>query len=209
MHIPNKFKQDNINDLIALIQQYPLGTLVTHMADGVDAMHLPLLIESSHDDIILTGHIAKANPVAQNVGPDSEGLVIFNGPNAYISPNHYPSKAEHGKAVPTWNYVVVHAKGLVSLIHDQDWIYRHLAALTHEHESRSAYPWSIHDAPEDYIQKMLAAVVGVRIEVSSLVGQWKLSQNQPCDNQQGVIDGLSALDAASQSVASIMKRGLQ
>ncbi|KOO04475.1 FMN-binding negative transcriptional regulator [Vibrio nereis] len=206
MYIPRKFRQENIEQLVALMQQYPFATLVTHSNEGIDATHLPVMFKQVGERFVLKAHIAKANSLWKEVLSGSEVLVIFNGPNCYISPNHYPTKAEHGKAVPTWNYAVAHVKGTISFIHDPDWIHTAIEELTAEHESQSMKPWSMSDAPDEFIQKLLLAVVGVEIEISSITGQWKLSQNQPDVNKQGVIEGLSSLgDPASQSVASMVR----
>ena len=120
-------------------------------------------------------------------------MVIFNGPNCYISPNNYPTKKDTGKAVPTWNYMVVHVKGNISFIDDNEWIYEMLDTLTQEHESQQVIPWSIKDAPASYIQKMLSVLVGIKIEIIYINSQWKLSQNQPDINQSGVVEGLSVI----------------
>lgn len=205
MYIPRKFRQENAEELVALIQQHPFATLIMNSEQGVEALHLPVLLEQMGERLVLKAHIAKANDVWKKVKNGAEALVIFNGPNCYVSPNHYPTKAEHGRAVPTWNYVVVHVKGAVSFTHDSDWIYGVIDELTSKHEAESPTPWTIADAPEEYIHKMLSAIVGVEIAVNSMIGKWKLSQNQPEINQQGVIQGLSSLnDAASQGVASMV-----
>ena len=210
MHIPAKFKQDDVEELISVIQQYPFATLVSNSVDGLDAMHLPFLLDRVGDELVLKGHIAKANPLWKKVDSGADVLVIFNGPNCYISPNHYPTKAQNGKAVPTWNYVVVHVQGKVSYSHDPEWIYKVIDNLTTIHEAGSDTPWSIEDAPAKFIEKMLPAVVGVEIEVASIVGQWKRSQNQPSVNKQGVFDGLTAMsDSNSQGVAAMVRAHLE
>ncbi len=191
MHIPNKFQQDDEQQLLALIRDYPFATLITYSASGIEANHLPISISWQGDKLYLHAHIAKVNMLWQSIAEDSEVLVIFNGPNAYISPNHYPTKQQTGKAVPTWNYVAVHVKGAIRFIHDSIWIYQALETLTTEHEAKSHVPWAMSDAPATYINKMLPAIVGIEIAVTSMTGQWKLSQNQPEINQIGVIKGLS------------------
>nr|WP_086938564.1 FMN-binding negative transcriptional regulator [Thaumasiovibrio occultus] len=207
MYIPAKFKQDNIEELVALMQQYPFATLVTTTDEGIEATHFPTLLEQRGDDLVIKAHIAKANKLWQKVATGAEVLVIFNGPNSYISPNHYPTKKAHGKAVPTWNYVVVHAKGHIAYSHDPQWIYQLVDELSQAHESHSAMPWSISDAPAEYIDKMLPAIVGIKITISSIIGQWKLSQNQPEANQQGVISGLKTLDdQGASAVAAMVKK---
>lgn len=206
MYIPKKFKQENIEELVALIQEYSFATLVVHSEQGIEAIHLPVLLEQQGEAFVLKAHIAKANDVWKRVQNGDDVLVIFNGPNCYVSPNHYPTKAEHGKAVPTWNYAVVHVKGEISFIHDSDWILSIVDELTSKHEAGSSAPWSIADAPAEFIDKMLSAVVGINIDVASIVGKWKLSQNQPEINQQGVIQGLSSIDdPVSQRIATMVR----
>ncbi|GEA59351.1 FMN-binding negative transcriptional regulator [Vibrio comitans] len=197
MYIPNKFRQENIEQLLGVVEQYPFATLTAQSEDGIEAVHLPLMLEQVDDKLLLKGHIAKANPLWKKVHSGSNVLVIFHGPNCYISPNHYPTKLENGRAVPTWNYVVVHAKGAISFIKDVDWIYSMIDQLTAQHEVNSPYPWSISDAPDGFIEKMLPAIVGIEIKLRAIEGQWKLSQNQPEVNQQGVVNGLSALNEPS------------
>ncbi len=192
MHIPKKFQQDDNEKLLAVMRDYPFTTLITHSKSGIEANHLPISISWQEDKLYLHAHIAKVNTVWQTVSEASEVLVIFNGPNAYISPNHYPTKQQTGKAVPTWNYVAVQVKGAIRFIHDPTWIHQALETLTAEHESKNDKPWAMSDAPASYIYKMLPAIVGIEIAVTSMTGQWKLSQNQPKVNQQGVIQGLSA-----------------
>jgi transcriptional regulator len=190
MHIPSKFKQNEESTLLEIIREYPFATLITNSESGIEATHLPVILAKTDGKNIIQAHIARANKIWKSVKEDSEILLVFNGPNCYISPNYYPTKAEAGKAVPTWNYVVVHVKGHISFIHDEKWIYNMIDSLTNEHESMQEMPWSISDAPDTYINKMLPAIVGIEISVSSMEGQWKLSQNQPEVNKFGVIKGL-------------------
>ena len=206
MFIPKRFNQDNIEELIALMEKYSFATLVTQTDEGVEATHLPMIISNVADKLYLKAHIAKANPLWKSVANGADVLVIFNGPNCYISPSHYPTKKETGKAVPTWNYAVVHVTGTISFIHDREGVYDIIDTLTTKHEMGTRDPWSISDAPEQYIQKMLPAIVGIEIDVSSILGQWKLSQNQPEVNQRGVVEGLSAsIDANMGEVAEMVK----
>ena len=210
MHIPNKFQQNDDKELLTLIRDYPFATLITHSMlgsmSGVEANHLPISISWQGDKLYLHAHIAKVNTLWQSVAESSEVLVIFNGLNAYISPNHYPTKQQTGKAVPTWNYVAVHVKGAIRFIHDPIWIHQALETLTAEHESNNDKPWAMSDAPATYINKMLPAIVGIEITVTSMTGQWKLSQNQPEINQIGVIKGLSEQKSTNaDKLAAIMQ----
>lgn len=210
MHIPAKFKQDNIEALLALIQQHPFATLVTLSEEGVVANHLPLSLIESAGKLYLIGHIAKANSLWQSAKAFSEVLVIFHGPHSYISPNYYPTKQENAKAVPTWNYAVVHVTGKLRFIHDQQWLVDALERLTIEHERTQPVPWSMSDTPDSYIQQMLSAIVGIEIAVESISGKWKLSQNQPKINQQGVVDSLLySTETNSQTLAAMMRANLQ
>jgi transcriptional regulator len=141
----------------------------------------------------LRGHVARANPMWKTLSSDFEALAVFHGPEAYISPNWYPTKQEHGKAVPTWNYAVVHARGPLRIIQDADWLRAQVESLTQRQESAFAEPWAVSDAPADYIEKMLAAIVGIELALTSLEGKWKASQNQPDANRGGAAQGLQAL----------------
>lgn len=206
MHIPKKFQQEDTQELLKLMRDYPFATIITHTETGIEANHLPVSIVQSDDKLYLHAHIAKANPVWKLTQQASHVLVTFNGPNCYISPNHYPTKKETGRAVPTWNYVVVHVQGTITFIHDPDWLYNALNRLTSDHESDQPEPWSITDAPVSYIEKMLPAIVGIEIEINTIKGQWKLSQNQPEINQVSVIEALSATENQSQNnVAAMIK----
>ena len=206
MHIPNKFKQNDIACLENIIQDYPFATLVTHSESSLDATHIPFVLTQSDGIKFLRGHIARINPMWKNVSNKSEVLVVFNGPNCYISPNNYPTKKATGKAVPTWNYVTVHVKGVMSYIHDKESKLEMLDDLTRQHEAGQPIAWSTSDAPEDYIQTMLTGIVGLEIKISEIDGQWKLSQNQPQQNRLGVIEGLSQQDdIASQTISKLVK----
>lgn len=207
MYIPNKFRQSDIDCLEKFVRDYPLANLITHSDSGLDTNHIPLLLAQSSGLKFLHGHIAKINPLWKTLSDKSEVLVVFNGPNCYISPNYYPTKKETGKAVPTWNYVTVHVAGVMSFIHDKEWKLDMLDDLTRQHESTQAIPWSTTDAPEDYIQKMLTGIVGLKIEISEINGKWKLSQNLPTQNRQGIVEGLSQqADYASQKISELVKR---
>nr|WP_067296132.1 FMN-binding negative transcriptional regulator [Marinobacterium profundum] len=210
MHNPKNFQQHNRAQLEGLIRDYPFATLITHSESGLEANHLPTLICEKDGRKVLQAHIAKVNPLWKTVADGSDVLVVFNGPNCYISPNHYPTKQETGKAVPTWNYVVVHVKGVMSYIQDKDWLLGMINRLTEQHEAEQETPWSTADAPEEFIQKMLPAIVGLEIEITAITGQWKLSQNQPERNRLGVIAGLSCeREEQYRKIAELVKSGTQ
>lgn len=190
MYLPAHFEEARVEVLRALMREHPFATLVTSGGDGLTANHLPLHLAA---DIAphgaLQGHVARANPIWRQ-SPDTDVLAIFHGPQTYVTPSWYPTKHEHGKAVPTWNYAVVHARGRLRVIDDAVWLRSQLEALVTRHESVFAKPWQIGDAPSDYIDKMLGAIVGIEIVITELKGKWKVSQNQPEANRAGVVAGL-------------------
>lgn len=190
MLTPSLFAQKDLTLLHNFIRDYPFANLISYSDSILEANHIPLFLNTLKGKEVLQGHVAKANPLWQQLADNSEVLVVFNGPNCYISPNYYPTKKDHGKAVPTWNYMTVHARGTIRFIHDDKWNTEMINNLTKQHEAHQAEPWSIADAPDDYIQKMLGAIVGLEIEIKSITGQWKLSQNQAQKNKAGVVAGL-------------------
>lgn len=198
MYIPKHFEELRTELLHALMRAQPLATLITQSSGGIDANHIPLQIATTPQPFgTLRGHVARANPMLDGLENDVEVLAIFQGPDAYISPSWYASKKESGKVVPTWNYVVAHAYGYVRIVDDRDWLRAQVESLTTHHEAQQREPWSVNDAPCDYIEKMLGAIVGIEIVITRLMGKWKLSQNQPHDNQTGVIAGLRAAGTSS------------
>jgi transcriptional regulator len=190
MYLPGHFAETRSEVLHALMRAHPFATLVTQGGGALEANHLPLHLAAgigAHG--ALQGHVARANPLWRQAA-DSEVLVIFHGPQAYVTPSWYATKRADGKAVPTWNYVVVHARGRLRAIDDPAWLREQLEVLVERHESPLPEPWHIADAPPDYIGKMLAAIVGIEIVISELTGKWKVSQNQPVVNRAGVVAGL-------------------
>ena len=205
MYLPAHFEETRSEMLHALMRDYPLATLVAHGADGLAAHHLPLHFAAAiPPQGALQGHVARANPLWQE-SANAEVLVIFHGPQAYVTPSWYPTKRLHGKAVPTWNYAVVHAHGRLRAIEDPAWLRAQLETLVGRHEAGFAEPWGIADAPPEYIDKMLAAIVGIEIAITGLQGKWKLSQNQPPANRAGVVAGLrrQGMDDAMQMAALV------
>jgi transcriptional regulator len=206
MYLPKHFAEPRIEVMHELICAHPLASLVTHSPNGLDANHIPLqLVTGSSPFGTLQGHVARANPLWKDVDRQLEVLAIFQGPERYISPSWYTTKIETGKAVPTWNYAVVHAHGTLRTIDDAAWVRTHLKALTAHHEAALPSPWAISDAPADYIEKMIAAIVGIEIVITRLSGKWKTSQNQPLNNQLSVIEALvkNGTDASTKMAALI------
>ncbi|HEX7650118.1 MAG TPA: FMN-binding negative transcriptional regulator [Noviherbaspirillum sp.] len=194
MYIPSQFEENRLEVLHGLIAANPLGTLVTLASDGLNANHIPFEIDSSAGEFgTLRAHVARNNPVWHDRRDDAEPMVVFQGPHAYISPSWYPTKLEHGKVVPTYNYAVVHAYGPLRIIEDPAWLHDFLARLTAREERHAGSDWKIGDAPADYIEKMLSAIVGIEIPISRIVGKWKVSQNQPETNRAGVVAGLQKI----------------
>ncbi len=191
MYLPSHFEEKRLDVLHELVRTHPFGTLVTSNQGHLDANHIPFeLVQDGTPFGTLRAHVARANPVWRDFSPEMEALAIFQGPQAYITPSWYPSKQESGKAVPTFNYMVVHAYGPLKVIDDAEWLRGLVTRLTERHEANRAQPWQVSDAPADYIDKMLSAIVGLEIPVTQLIGKWKVSQNQPEANRQGVEAGL-------------------
>lgn len=209
MYTANAFKQTDIDKLHAIITDNPFATLITKSIDGeIEANHIPFIFDKTKN--CLQGHIAKANPLWKTTQANSQALVIFHGADHYITPNWYPSKKRDGKAVPTWNYIVVHTRGELSFINDSEWKMAMLETLTNAHEKSLSEQWQVSDAPADYIDKMLNAIVGIEINIDSLTGKWKISQNQSEENQQGVITGLTKINTTrSNAMEKIIKTNIK
>ncbi len=208
MYTPSAFA---IEDLPALHQQIldtRLAVLVTHGEQGVQASHLPLLLSPEQGpNGTLYGHLARANPQWQELEAGAEALVIFAGDDAYVSPSFYPSKADHGKVVPTWNYVAVHAYGSAEVFSDTHRLRNLVSALTDRHETGRAKPWKVDDAPPHYIDGMLKAIVGFALPIQRLEGKRKLSQNRSTADIAGVREGLIASpDLRDQTLAHLMPK---
>jgi transcriptional regulator len=208
MYDVGAFREERVEVLHALIKAHPLGTLVTASAQGLEANHIPMLIDPEPVPFgTLRGHVARANPVWRTFNTDMEALVVFQGPQGYITPSWYPSKAQHGKVVPTWNYAVVHAHGPLKIFDDAEWLRKLVTRLTDSQESQREKPWYVTDAPPDYINTMLKAIVGIEIPLSRIQGKWKLSQNRLPQDRDGVLKGLEAQgDEASLAMLSALRR---
>jgi len=187
MYLPAHFREDRIPVLHALIRQQPLATLVTVGPGGLTANHVPLEIDPEPAPLgTLRGHVARANPVWERTSPDAEVLAVFTGTEGYVSPAWYATTKETGKVVPTWNYVAVHAWGPLRVIHDPEWLRDFVTRLTDRYEAGSAKPWHVTDAPRDFIDAMLKAIVGFEIPIRRLEGKWKMSQNRNAQDRAGL-----------------------
>lgn len=210
-YLPRHFEETDTATLQALVHDYPLASWVVPSPGELLVNHIPFLLDAdrgAHGTLI--GHVARANPVWKTLNEPQTGssVAIFNGPQAYISPNWYPSKHANGKAVPTWNYAVVHAHGTARVVDDPVQLLQLLHRLTDQHEAGQAHPWKVSDAPPDYITALLNAIVYIEIPVQRWVGKWKVSQNQPDANRQGVIAGLQYNPhAPAQAMADWVRQG--
>jgi len=208
MYVPKHHEETDLSVLHALIRAHPLGAWVT-LADGeLLANHVPFLLDAERGPYgTLVGHVARANPVWRAFSTQVDSVIVFQGAQTYITPSWYPSKHAHGQAVPTWNYAVVHARGRPRAIEDRDWLLQHVSGLTDEHEAAQALPWKVADAPKDYTQRLLGAIVGIEIPITRLIGKWKVSQNRPAADRAGVIAGLAQHgDATSQAMAELVRQ---
>lgn len=206
MYTPTHFKEERPELLHQLVREHPLGLLITLGDQGLEANPIPFLLDvDASGQAVLRAHVARANPVWKDARTDINALVVFQGPQAYISPNWYATKAENGKAVPTWNYITVQARGRLAVRDDAAWLRELVTRLTQRHEATQAQPWAVSDAPPDYIDAMLRAIVGIEIALTSLQGKWKVSQNHPAVNREGVSQGLRAMggDRASAMAAAV------
>lgn len=193
MYIPRHFRQQQASELHGLMRAHPLATLITHGDQGLTANHVPLLFAAAagaHG--VLRGHVARANPVWHAAMAGCPALALFHGPDAYVSPGWYPSKRDDPRVVPTWNYAVVHVHGTLTAVEDRAWLLALVTALTATHEASRPEPWQVGDAPPEYVEQLLGAIVGLELAVTRIEGKWKLSQNRPPADRAGVAAGLRA-----------------
>ena len=190
MYQPAHFVENDPDTLLALMTAHPLATLIRGGA-GLAADVLPLEVERTDAGWRVRGHVARANALWREADGQPV-LLLFQGPQAYVSPNWYPSKSQHGKAVPTWNYAMVQVHGTLRAIQDPNWLRAFVTRLTERHEAGRAVPWHVSDAPPDYLDAMLKAIVGIEVEVTRVEGKFKLSQNRDAADRTGVVLGLEA-----------------
>jgi transcriptional regulator len=195
MFVPDHFKLGGVDEQHALMRAYPFATLITTSDAGYEVTHLPTVLKSEGELGLVECHVSRANPHWRTIAAGARALLIYSGPQAYITPNWYPSKAAHGKAVPTWNYAVVHAHGVAEIVDDRNWLVRHVGELTDQQEAGAAEPWATSDAPGNYIEVMARGIVGMRFTVDRLEGKSKMSQNRELPDRDGVVAGLRARGA--------------
>jgi transcriptional regulator len=209
---PKDFKVEDVGEAHALMRAHPFAVLVTNGADGLIATHLPtvLKVDAAFPLGRIECHLARPNPQWRSFAPEAHALMIFQGPEAYIRPGWYPSKAEHGKVVPTWNYAVVHAYGRLEVVQDQAWLLAHVAELSRQQEAPHDAPWSTSDAPESYLAVMARGIVGLKLTITRLEGKAKMSQNREPRDRAGVVRGLGqraqGQDAAAAALVEKLMR---
>jgi len=209
MYRPDHFVVDELPQVHALMRARPLAALVSAGPLGLYGTHLPTVLKDEGPFGTIECHLARANPHWKDLAAGGEALMIFQGPESYVTPNWYPSKALHGKTVPTWNYAVVHAYGRPAVMEDPDWKRRHVSELTAQQERGEAQPWAVTDAPESYVQAMLRGIVGFRFAIARLEGKWKMSQNREMPDRAGVVQGLRRRgEGEDAEVAKLVSRHL-
>ena len=207
MYIPVPNREDNVSVLRRFVRANPLCTLVTMTGKGLIASHIPIVLHESASGFgVLRGHLARGNSQWRDCDANVEALAIFMGPQHFISASWYPGTRTHGEEVPTWNYVAVHAYGSLRIIEDSNWLLDHLKILVEENERIVETPWSISDAPPEFIASQMRNIIGVEIDVSRVEGKWKASQNRDDEEAAGVVIGLRRLNTPASEVMSKLVR---
>jgi len=205
MYIPNQFRESRFDVLVQAMRDIRFASLVTVDGGEYHASHVPVVVNETAGVLTIEAHVARPNAHWRVLEEPRVSLAVFQGPQAYVSPSFYASKREHGKVVPTWNYVIVEARGRLEAITDEAWLTDHLNVLTNQFEAGRPEPWALSDAPEDFITKLSRAIVGLRLTVESLEGSWKLIQHKPEADRKGTIAGLSASNReADRAIARAM-----
>jgi transcriptional regulator len=207
MYQPHVFREERLQTLHSLIRAHPLATLITAGSGGLLANLLPFTLVDGGEKGILRAHIAKANDQVDALSSGAETLIVFQGPEAYITPSWYVSKREHGRVVPTWNYAVVQARGTPRVVDDPDWLRAQIRDLTATQENTRSTPWNVSDAPEPFISGQIKAIIGVEIPISKIEGKWKVSQNRSAADRQGVEEGLRQEGVSEEMARLVAQRG--
>lgn len=209
MYQPEHFKLEDLASLHQVMRAYPLAQLITAGPGGLMANPVPFILHAADGEKgVLHAHLARPNPQWREIEAGAEALVVFQGPEGYVTPAWYASKREHGKVVPTWNYVVVQARGSARAIQDNAWLVRHVAELSDRHEASRAAPWSVDDAPEGYVPALARGIVGIEIAIASLAGKFKMSQNRPEADRDGVAEGFVRESGPAGADLSLLVRRL-
>lgn len=203
MHCPKVFREERLDVIHGLMRAHPLATLITAGGGGLVANLIPFSLHDGGHFGILRAHFAGGNRQLEALREGAEVLVLFQGPDCYVTPSWYPSKGEHGKVVPTWNFAMVQARGVAQVIDEADWLLQQVEQLTNDQELRRAHSWKVSDAPADFIAAQLKGIVGIEIRILSIEGKWKISQNRQSADYQGVVEGLRA-EGCCPSMAGLM-----
>jgi len=206
MYQPPHFREDDLATQHALIRAHPLGLLITAGGSGLIANSVPFHLDAAASDKgTLRLHLAKANGQWRDIADGAPVLSVFQGANSYVTPSWYQTKQDTGKVVPTWNYAIVQARGSARVIDDADWLLSQINAITGQHEGNRQKPWAVHDAPEDFIRAQLKGIIGIEIEIAAIDGKWKVSQNRPVADREGVAAGLVA-EGQQEEMLELVKR---
>jgi transcriptional regulator len=207
MYLPKHFREDNLQTQHDLMRAYPFATLISAGVSGLMANSVPFLIYPDEGEYgVLRAHVARANPHWQELQTVAECMVLFQGADDYIRPAWYPSKQEHGKVVPTWNFVSVHAWGAPTIVEDDAWLRRQVGDLTYSREHAQLDPWKVEDAPADFTAALFKAIVGIEIPIARIEGKWKVSQNRPAADRNGVVEGLRGQGEMSEPMANLVEQ---
>jgi transcriptional regulator len=211
MYLPAHFAEERVDVMHELIRTHSLASIVTVAGGKLTANHIPMRIFASPAPFgTLRAHVARANSLWREIADGADALAIFQGPDLYMSPSHYITKHETAKVVPTWNYIVVHAHGILRAIDDSRWLREFLEGLTDQHESKRAVPWKVSDAPDNFINAQLKAIVGLELTITELVGKWKVSQNRVPADRRSTIDSLrNDADPASLAMATLVEQAFE
>ncbi len=210
MYLPSYHAQKETAALCALIEAHPLGAWVCQTSTGLVANHIPFLLDRSLGRSgTLLGHVARANPVWKQLAGDVPSVVLFQGPQSYITPRWYPSKSEHGKVVPTWNYAVAHVRGVARAVQDRTWLLDMLTRLTAANEASVDVPWKVSDAPAEFIERLMGAIVGIEITIDHIEGKLKASQDEELPDRLATVAGLSAQGSDNaRAVAALVQQAM-
>ena len=210
MYIPKHHHLSNRESIFSLIESYPLGAWVCQGDQALIANHIPFLLDRNRGRLgTLIGHVSRANRVWRDLTRHSPTVVTFHGPQAYITPGWYPSKVEHGKVVPTWNYAVAHAHGTARAVNDRNWLLDMVTRLTDMQEAKQKTPWRVADAPTSYIEKMLGAIVGIEIPIDRIEGKLKVSQDEEMQDRHGTVTGMQKSQSEEgQAMAELVMKAM-
>lgn len=208
MYQPPHFREEDLGTQQALIRAHPLGLLVTSGASGLIANPVPFHLDAAASEKgVLRLHLARANGQWKDIRDGASVLAVFQGADSYVTPSWYATKRETGKVVPTWNYAIVQARGPARIVEDADWLLAQIGAITSQHEGSRPMPWSVEDAPEEFIRAQLKGIVGVEIEIAEIEGKWKVSQNRPVGDREGVAAGLDQMPGQEDMAGLVREYG--